>query len=109
MKVLPFTCMNVIDNAYENTELEGLVRIIGINSTAPNPTVWLIDLQRPHKTKPSHRKSYFKSPYLFSLELLTNLIESNKCRVVAVSKDPLLLLKDSDRLDTCTSEEKRKN
>ncbi|MCO5337583.1 hypothetical protein [Delftia tsuruhatensis] len=108
MKVLPFACMNVIDNAYENTELEGSARIIGINSTAPNPTVWLIDLQRPHKNKPSYRKAYFKSPYLFSLGLLIKLIESNKCRVVAASIDPLLLLKDSDRLDTCTSEEKRK-
>lgn len=107
MKALPFTCMSVIDNTFGNTELEGLVRIIGINSTAPNPTVWLIDLQRPHKNKPRHRKFYLKRPYLFSLASLINLIENNKCRVVELSKDPLLFLKDRDRLDTCLSEEKR--
>lgn len=102
-----FMAMDILDNGPDSTVLTGPTRVVDIDFSKSEPLVWLIDCQRPHRSKATQKKGYNCMPYCRTLAELNEHLKNSHCVVLKFQPPAAKILKDSDRLDICKTEEQR--
>lgn len=100
--------MDILINALESNSINGPTRILDIEFNSTQSMIWLIDCERTQKLNTARRKAYVCNPYCLPLSEIELEINTGKLLVVKNHTPGKLLIKDSDRLRLCKSDNERK-
>lgn len=100
--------MDILINALDSNSINGPTRILDIELNSTESMIWLIDCERTQKLNTARRKAYVCNPYCLPLSEIEQEINTGKLLVVKNHTSGKLLIKDSDRLRLCKSDNQRK-